>query len=206
MAEANTVAMVGTLALAGAISGLCHVGIYEVTKPRIERNRAEALDAAIYRVLPGAKTRKAFVLKDGALTAVAAVPKGEPAVFAGYDAAGSQVGFAISSNGPGFADNILLLYGFVPTRRRIVGLEVLESKETPGLGDKIFKSATWGAQFKDLGVEPSVVPTKPGTRAQPNEVDTISGATISSKAVIRIVNAGNDKWLKPILAGSSEAH
>ena len=55
MAEASTVAMVGTLALAGALSGLAHVGIYEATKDRIEKNRADALDAAIYRVLPGAK-------------------------------------------------------------------------------------------------------------------------------------------------------
>lgn len=206
MAEASTVAMVGTLAVAGAISGLCHVGIYEVTKPRIERNRAEALDAAIYRVLPGAKSRKAFVLRDGALAGVDGTPKDEPAVFAGYDQDGKPLGYAISANGPGFADNILLLYGFDPQQKRIVGMEVLESKETPGLGDKIFKDATWVGQFKGLAVEPSVVPTKPGTRSKPNEVDTISGATISTKAVIRIVNGGNAQWLAPILATPREAH
>lgn len=200
MAEASAVSMVGTLVVAGAISGLAHVGIYEVTKPRIERNRAEALDAAIYRVLPGAKSRKPFALRDGALVALDAPVAGERAVFAGFDEAGKQVGFAIPSNGSGFADNILLLYGFDPARKRIVGLEVLESKETPGLGDKIFKDLAWVAQFKDLGVEPGVVPTKPGTKSQPNEVDTISGATISTKAVIRIVNEGNARWLPAISA------
>ncbi len=206
MAEASTVAMIGTLAVAGALSGLAHVGIYEATKDRIEQNRADALDAAIYRVLPGAKTRRAFVLREGALTGVDGIPKGEPAVYGGYDEGGKQVGFAIPSNGAGFADNILLLYGFNPATKRIVGLEVLESKETPGLGDKIFKDAAWVGQFKDLAVEPNVNPTKPGTKSNPNDVDTISGATISTKAVIRIVNDGNGKWLSPIYAVPGEAH
>jgi electron transport complex protein RnfG len=196
--------MVGTLALAGAISGLAHVGIYEATKPRIEQNRADALDAAIYRVLPGAKTRKAYVMKDGVLTAVEGLPKGEPAVYAGYDAAGSRVGFAVPADSAGFADTIRLLYGFDPLKQVIVGMEVLESKETPGLGDKIFKDAVWVGQFKNLSVDPSVVPTKPGTRSKPNEVDTISGATISTKAVIKAVNDGNTKWLPGIRAAASE--
>lgn len=204
MAEASAIGMVGTLALAGAISGLCHVGVYEVTKPRIEQNRAEALDAAIYRVLPGAQTRKAYVVRDGALKAIEGLPKGEPAVFAGYDAAGKRLGFAVPSNGAGFADNILLLYGFDPERKKVVGMEVLESKETPGLGDKIYKDAKWVGQFKDASIVPSLVPTKPGTRSQPNEVDTISGATISTKAVIKIVNAGNEKWAPSIAAVPSE--
>ena len=200
MAEASSIAMIGTLAVAGAISGLCHVGIYEVTKPRIERNRAEALDAAIYRVLPAAKTRKAFVVREGKLTGVEGVPKDEATVFAGYDAEGKQVGFAIPSEGAGFADTIRLLFGFDPAKQRIVGMEVLESKETPGLGDKIFKDAAWVGQFKDLGVDPEVVPTKPGTKSKPNDVDTISGATISTKAVVKIVNAGNAKWLSAVRA------
>lgn len=206
MAEASTVAMVGTLALAGALSGLAHVGIYEATKDRIEQNRADALDAAIYRVLPGAKTRKAFVLREGKLAGAEGIPKGEPAVFAGYDEGGKQVGFAVPSNGPGFADNILVLSGLDPTTKRMVGMEVLESKETPGLGDVIFKNKAWVGQFRGASVEPRLNPTKPGTKSAPNDVDTISGATISTKAVIKIINGGNEKWLAPILAGPSEAH
>lgn len=206
MAEASTVAMVGTLALAGALSGLAHVGIYEATKERIEKNRADALDAAIYRVLPGAKTRKAFVMKDGKLTVIEGLPKGEPAVFAGYDEGGKQIGFAVPSIGPGFADNILVLSGLDPTTKKLVGMEVLESKETPGLGDKIFKDQAWVGQFRGASVDPSINPTKPGTKSNPNDVDTISGATISTKAVIKIINSGNEKWLQPILDAQSEAH
>lgn len=204
MAEASAIGMVGTLALAGAISGLCHVGIYEVTKPRIEQNRADALDAAIYRVLPGATTRKAYVVRDGALKAIEGLPKGEPAVFAGFDAAGKRLGFAVPANGAGFADNILLLYGFDPERKKVVGLEVLESKETPGLGDKIYKDPQWVGQFKGVSIDPGLVPTKPGAKSKPNEVDTISGATISTKAVVKIVNAGNEKWAPSIAAIPSE--
>ena len=190
--------MVGTLAVAGAISGLCHVGIFLATKTQIEENRAAALDAAIYRVLPGAKSRKVFALRDGKLAEAEGTK--EAAVYGGYDESGRRVGFAVPSDGSGFQDTILVLYGLDPAKRRIVGMEVLESRETPGLGDKIFKDAAFTAQWKDLGFEPSLVPTKPGARSKPNEVDTISGATISSKAVIRIVNDGNAKWLSAILS------
>ena len=75
-----------------------------------------------------------------------------------------------------------------------MGMEVLESKETPGLGDKIFKDMEFVGAFRDLAVEPEVVVTKKGSTGD-NEVDAISGATISSKAVVRIINQANARWL-----------
>ena len=74
-------------------------------------------------------------------------------------------------------------------------MEVLESRETPGLGDKIIKDQEFLDNFRDLAIEPEVVAVKSGTRKAPNEVDSISGATISSKAVVNIINAGNSQWL-----------
>lgn len=190
--------MMGTLGVAGLCSGLALVGIYLLTRPRIERNRAEALEAAIYRVLPGARSRQAFVIRDGALQPSAAngpAARGEEAVYAGYDEQGRAVGFAIPAEGPGFQDTIKLLYGYEPARRRIIGMEVLESRETPGLGDKIIKDADFVAGFRDLAVDPELVSTKKG-RSKPNEVDAISGATISSVAVVRILNRANARWLE----------
>ena len=84
--------MMVTLGIAGMCSGLAIVGIFLVTQPMIERNRAEALEAAIYRVLEGAKTRVALVLREGKLTRFespdGSLPK-EEAVYAGYDEAGA---------------------------------------------------------------------------------------------------------------------
>jgi len=189
--------MMVTLGIAGMCSGLAIVGIFLVTQPLIERNRAEAMEAAIFRVLDGAKTRVAFVLRNGKLTRFespsGSLPK-EEAVYAGYDAKGKLVGFAIPAEGPGFQDTIQLIYGYSVAKQRVVGMEVLESRETPGLGDKIMKDPKFLGSFRDLAVKPEIVAVK-GERTEPNEVDAISGATISSKAVVRIINQSNSRWL-----------
>jgi electron transport complex protein RnfG len=194
--EAGPLRLMATLGVAGLCSGLALAGIYLITLPMIERNRAEALETAIYKVLPGASSRVAFVVRDGSLTQFeeAGIPK-EDAVFIGYDENGTPLGFAIPAQGPGFQDTIKLLYGYHPGRRRVVGMEILESKETPGLGDKIFKDMKFVGAFGDLAVDPELVVTKKGA-TQPNELDAISGATISSKAVARIINLANVRWLE----------
>jgi electron transport complex protein RnfG len=74
-------------------------------------------------------------------------------------------------------------------------MEVLESKETPGLGDKIIKDLEFVGSFRDLAVDPELVAVKKG-RTHENEVDAISGATISSNAVVRIINESNARWLE----------
>jgi Na+-translocating ferredoxin:NAD+ oxidoreductase RnfG subunit len=61
------------------------------------------------------------------------------------------------------------------------------SRETPGLGDKIYKDPKFVAEFHGLAVEPAIKLIK-GHGEAANEVDAITGATISSKAVVRIVN------------------
>ncbi len=189
--------MMVTLGIAGMFSGLAIVGIFLVTQPMIERNRAEALEAAIYRVLEGARSRVAFVLREGKLARFespdGSLPK-EEAVYAGYDEAGALLGFAVPAEGPGFQDTIKLLYGYNVERERVVGMEVLESRETPGLGDKIIKDMNFVGNFRDLAVEPKIVAVK-GGRSQENQVDAISGATISSIAVCNIINNSNQLWL-----------
>jgi electron transport complex protein RnfG len=105
---------------------------------------------------------------------------------------------AITGEGPGFQDIIGLLYGYLPDKRVIVGMEVLESRETPGLGDKIYKDADFIANFLELAIDPTIVMVKKGRKSAPNEVDAISGATISSKAVVRIINESNEKWLEKL--------
>ena len=195
--EASAIRMMATLGFAGALSGLVIVGTYELTLPRIERNRAEALERAVYRVLPGAASRAPVVLRDGVAKAVEPedLEPGEVPAWAGRDASGALLGYAIPAQGGGFQDTIALLYGYDAQNRRVVGMEVLESKETPGLGDKIIKDAKWLGQFADLSVDPPMVAVKPGKgTGATNEVDTISGATISTKAVVKIVRTAHERW------------
>jgi len=193
--------LVVTLAITGLLSGLILVCVYLVTQPLILRNQAEAMRKAIYRVLPGAESISTFVLQDGGLAPFEAVgdemPAGD-AVFAGRLEDGRLIGYAIPAEGAGFMDTVKLIYGYDPAHRAIIGMQVLDSRETPGLGDKIIFDEHFHANFVELKVEPEIVPVKKGEKVNPNEVDTITGATISSLAVVTILNDGSEKWL-PLL-------
>lgn len=191
----ETPRLVLTLALAGLVSGLAIVGIYRLTLPVIQENQAAALRRAVFEVVPGAE-RLQRLEWDGAALAPAEAEAGDadPAVYAGYDAAGALVGYAIPGAGAGYQDTIRLIYGYDPVARQVVGMQVLESRETPGLGDKIFKDADFVEQFRDLAVEPRVELVKDGATAD-HQVDAITGATISSSAVVSILQQQNAFWL-----------
>ena len=190
--EPSSFRLIATLGLAGFFSGLVLVGGYIFTQPIIEDNKARALNEAIYKVLPGCVDAKPMALSDGALVPAAADAPAR--VFAGYDAEGRFIGYAVTVQEPGFQDIIGGIFGYSPEKKQIVGLEILESKETPGLGDKIFKDQAFTAHFKSLAVDPEIVFVKKGERANPNEVEAITGATISSKAVVRMLNKGMEEW------------
>lgn len=204
--EAGPVRLILTLGVAGLLSGLALVGIYEVTLPRIQANHAAALQKAVFQVLPGTASFKRLAWDGSSLVEDESAPT-DQAIFAGYDAGGALTGFAMPGAGPGFQDTIRVLYGFDPVKQRIVGFQVLESRETPGLGDKIFKDAAFQENFRSLAVAPEIKLVKTGARSADNEVDGITGATISSKAITRILNNTNTTWLErlPTYAPSQPA-
>jgi len=171
-----------TLGIAGFLSGLAIVGIYETTLPTITAYKAKVLREAVFKVLPGTVQIEKMQAEQ------------DDSIYAGYDNKGTLLGYALTADGPGFQDTIGLLYGYLPEKRLIVGLEVLESRETPGLGDKIYKDADFKANFIKLAVVPTIILVKKGSKSAPNEVDAITGATISSKAVVRILNESVAKW------------
>jgi electron transport complex protein RnfG len=70
---------------------------------------------------------------------------------------------------------------------------VLENKETPGLGDKIEKDTGFVAHVARAAVPVRGVKAGKAT-GDPHEVDMITGATISSRAVIRIINAALERF------------
>jgi electron transport complex protein RnfG len=193
-AESSPARLVATLSLAGLLSGLIIVAAFELTLPSITAYKAKVLREAVFEVLPGIASLERLVLRDDRLVAAPEQAEGEEAVFAGYDAEARLVGYAIPGAGPGFQDTIRLLYGYLPDKRKVVGMQILESRETPGLGDKIYKDAAFVANFADLSVDPEIVTVKKGRRSAPNEVDAITGATISSKAVVRIIGQANRRW------------
>ena len=120
------------------------------------------------------------------------------AIYAAYDAQGAFKGYAVPAEGSGFQDTISLIYGLDPASRHIIGFSVLESRETPSLGDKINKDVDFLANFHELAVEPTIIGVKKGAKAAPNEIDCITGATISSKSVVKILNTSTGTWLSEL--------
>jgi electron transport complex protein RnfG len=200
----SSLRLVLTLAIAGLLSGIAIIAIYESTLPTITANKARELREAVFKVLPGVSRMQALVFRDGELVVVPEPEKDEPVVYGGYDEQGGFVGYAMPGAGPGFQDTIKLLYGYKPGEQIIVGMEILESRETPGLGDKIYKDADFVSEFDALSVEPEIVTVKKGTGTQPNEVDAITGATISAKAVVRIINETHTAWGEQLPPPGSE--
>jgi electron transport complex protein RnfG len=200
--EPSSTRLIATLGVIGFLSGLILVGIYLATLPAIEAHKVAVLNQAILQVLPGATTYQTLELKAGALVAAdtsqtksqksgATAP---PKIYLGFSSAGSMVGFAIQSSEPGFGDLIVAIFGYSPAEKYVVGYQVLESKETPGLGDKIYKNEAFVASFNSLATEPLPELVKHGEKSKPNEIEAITGATISSRAVTRLVQNGINTW------------
>jgi electron transport complex protein RnfG len=194
-----------TLGGAGAVAGLLIVLVFQFTLPTVLANRAARLETAIQQVLPGIARYDTLYLHNGALTAT--LPSGVDGrklekVYAGLDASGRRVGFAIPTSEPGFQDAIDLIFGFDPAKPGTLGLAILGSRETPGLGDKI-ENAEWLEQFGDA--QTPLQPVKAGHAESPAEVDMITGATISSRTVIGAINKAVVRWTPLIEAWQAGA-
>ncbi len=199
-------AMIRTLGLVSMISGLLIVLAYQATEARIASNRQRAVEEAVFKVIPGAVTRATFVADgDGFRRVEGEAAQG--ALYAGYDAAGALLGVAIQGSAQGYGDTIRALYGYDPRRQCIVGLTVLENKETPGLGDKVAKDPGFLKNFEALSVAVNgeqnallheIGLAKRGTAAEPWQIDGISGATVSSKAIARALNESAQQMIPAI--------
>ena len=181
--------LVATLSSGGACAGLLLVVVFQATLPAIEAHKAKMLRLAVQEVLQEPDRTETLYRYEGKLTAK--LPDGVDGrklerVFLGFKQDGSAVGFAVVGARPGFQDVVRIIFGYDATSKRILGMKVLESKETPGLGDKIEKDKGFVAQFK--GALPPLVRRRRGQDGGEGALDAITGATISSQTVFRIIN------------------
>lgn len=207
--QASPMRLIATLAGIAVFSGLLLAMTYEVTLPMIRRNESEALEAAVFQVLPGAVARENYRLADGTLTAVPDERSDEANVYAGLNEAGERVGFALSGEARGYADVIRVLYGYNPDTEKVVGMTVLSSNETPGLGDRILWDTQFLLNFTDLeaglnaegtALAHEIVAVKHGEKEYPWQIDGISGATVSSQAVGKALRLSTNDLLPRLRA------
>ena len=103
------------------------------------------------------------------------------------NASGEVIGWAFVCEGSGFADKIKLVVAVDSGFEKLAGYGVLSSNETPGFGDKIkndyYRNQFMGASASELSL------LKLGDAGLiDNEIIAISGATVSSEAVVKILN------------------
>lgn len=203
--SASSMKMLQAMVGIGIMCALMIVLTFQGTLPRIERLRAEALEKAIFKVIPGSVTKKTFQLNENnELVESSGEDKDAQLVYAGYDESGRLAGIAVPASGMGFADVLRVLYGYDPDQQAVVGFYVLETKETPGLGDKIEKDPKFLANFDALDVslaesgtdlKNTVVTVKNGEKDNPWEIDGITGATITSRAIGNIIGTSTQQWI-----------
>ena len=187
--------LIMALGMISILSGLLVVLAFQLTAPRIALNKQRALEKAIFTVLPTATQSRSYVLSDNGLELLAegqTVADEKQAVYAGYDSDGRITGLAMIASARGYQDVVKVLYGYSPETGCITGITVLQSTETPGLGDKVSSDKDFLANFDCLdaklnadgsAVANPIRTVKNGTKANPWEIDAISGATVTSTAV-----------------------
>ena len=190
----------------GAFCALLIVTVYTATAGRIADNKVRFLNSAIEQVLPAVHSTVEVSLDPNGALVAANEPANLP-VFLGYGEDGELVGAVITAQGMGYADNITVLYSYSFELKAIVGHKVLESKETPGLGDKVELEPHFLANFEALdarlnedgtALANAIVTVKEGEKTEPWQVDGITGATITADAIGSILNQASSAWL-PVL-------
>jgi electron transport complex protein RnfG len=171
--------MVLALTIVSVVAAATLGYVAELTMPRIRENALRELRQGISDVLPGLKDYEVRHQEEAFQ------------IYEGKDEAGEIVGYAIVRTGAGFADSIKLIFGVSQDFSKIYFLKVLEQKETPGLGAKIMDELSFLQFWKDKSIREPIEyakPPRPKERLAENEVNAITGATISSQAVVAAVN------------------
>ena len=174
------------------VSGICLGFVYDITKGPIEQATIAANNKTYQQVLSSAS---AFADMEGSEAAVAELnASGALASFGGVavesvlegtDASGAVVGYVINSlSNDSYGGAVKVSVG-LDADGVIAGVGIREINDTPGLGLKA-KEPKFKDQYIGKNVDTLVV-TKTGASAE-NEIDAISGATVTSNAVTNAVN------------------
>ena len=109
---------------------------------------------------------------------------------------GEPIGHAFMAHGRGYGGTIDILVGVKPDNESLQGIKIITQQETPGLGAKII-DASFLDQFKGVAVD------EVGLARDGGRIDAISGATISSSAVVEGVKDAIMKELGGLRKGGS---
>lgn len=180
--------------LLALLYGLALAGVHAGLSGRIAHNQQAEAFAAVPRLIPGAdgdRTEVEIRLYDGR----------EWNVMRAFSAEGELVGWVMPMAGQGYADRIEVLVGMNADLTTLEGIWVLDQKETPGLGDYI-TADYFRERFEGKSSDLTLTVVK-GEAQRPQDIQALTGATVSSESVTRIVNRAMET-LKGIVAAAAD--
>jgi len=179
--------------LLATVFGITLAGVQTKLGPVIEANKTRETLAKIPALVLGEEQAATLTSQKNSLSITSRTIEiernGIKKFYTVYDALfedGTLAGHVAKASGQGYADKIELLLGLDATAETITGLFILDQKETPGLGNRIIEKP-WRDQFLNKASDTRLMVVK-GNPGKDNEIDAISGATISSRSVTGIVN------------------
>ncbi|MEM7816710.1 MAG: RnfABCDGE type electron transport complex subunit G [Candidatus Aenigmatarchaeota archaeon] len=145
---------------------------YQISYSRIKKNKEIDLENSMKKVLPSLFFKEEV--------------KGYKDLYYAFDKDKKLLGYIFISEGQGYQDKIILIGALTKDLTSLLGIEIVESKETPGLGAKI-NDLDFKKQFNNLKIDKPIECLK--TKKLANyQVNAISGATVSSESVVKIIN------------------
>ncbi|OHB62168.1 MAG: hypothetical protein A2167_01645 [Planctomycetes bacterium RBG_13_46_10] len=150
---------------------------------RIEGNKTEKFNLLTGALLPGAKPELATTVEIDSIGG----KKEKVNIYKAVTKMGECVGWSFKAAGSGFQDKIELVIAVNKNIEKIVGFNVLASNETPGFGDQI-KDNFYQNQFKSAPVDVLKLVKTGDPKKIDSEIVAITGATVSSEAVVKIIN------------------
>ena len=171
-AKANTLYILRlsvTLLVICTVVAALLAAVNSYTAPLIADQKEEKTQLAIEAVLPGGGEKVEFEDETGMITALYA----------------SDSGWAVQVSSNGFGGAVNMMVG-IDKAGNVIGISIISHTETPSLGAVAAENNAAGEAFRSqfAGLSGTLAVTKDG-----GTVDAISGATITSRAVVSGVNA-----------------
>jgi electron transport complex protein RnfG len=174
----DVIIVVGKLVLICLVSSALLGLTYVPTHEQLKINQAEAQKLALAEILPQAAEFEEVYGTD-------ADDNGDLPIlyYRAFDSSGNLVGYAFFQEYPGAQDKIMIAGGTDPSFSKVTGVQIMKNSETPGLGAKI-TAPDFRNQFFDIPLDDMKLSKDGG------KINAITGATISSNAVIDALNTG----------------
>jgi len=169
----ETIKITSVLTLVCIVCAFSLSFIYKAASEKIKVNAQKRIQDAIANISPDAKLIEKLELQDEQLYKL-------------FNKNNNFIGYAFIAQGQGYQGKIKILAVSNTALTKLIGIEVVESVETPGLGAKI-QEILFQDQFKNLTIL-TPIECATGEIIKKNQIKVITGATVSSRAVINILN------------------